>query len=413
MAGRDVVARRRWWCLTTRTNGWAYAHLLETTRSVTDTTVMARYGKDVRRLSVGDLIGDSAPTAEARLMARFQAVMYLTGAVLLGLLLILPGNRSDVEVVIVLALLLAGLGGTLLAFSSVSEREVVVANWIGIMAVGAAIGTVRPMLIVPCFFAWPLLAVGTYLPPRRLVIDLVLSVVTLAASLFWLAAPGDRMPTFVLAVGLFVVICVVTAMWRMRFERLLREMRLLATTDQLTGVLNRHAFSSRMDALRDHPGPLLGIVMLDVDHFKQINDCFGHPSGDAVLRRLAVIVSECVEADHSVARVGGEEFALLLPGYSEGESVGLAERIRDRVGREIFDGGLRVRASFGVVAGPPGQGERMLVDADRALYVAKQRGRDRVVSWSECRRGTAGSGLSDESVCGRGDATSVSCCRVV
>ncbi|MBJ7519826.1 MAG: GGDEF domain-containing protein [Solirubrobacteraceae bacterium] len=318
-------------------------------------------------------------------------MMFLAGAGMVGLLLILPDRHPEDRVaMMVLGLLCVGCGaGLLLAGSALAQRHVVVANWLGILIVGAAVGTIRPVLLVPCFFAWPLLGAGTYLPARRLAIDLCVSVVTFAVALFWLTDPVDRGTMFVSGVGLMVVICVVTTMWHSRVDNLLAEAQFLATRDPLTGLLNRRAFLSRLEAAGEDPSAISGLVMLDVDHFKQINDRFGHPTGDTVLRRLAAVLLESVRADHAVGRLGGEEFALFLPGCDEGEAARIAARIRERVGREIFDGGLRVCASFGVAAGLPAQGEQMLVNADRALYVAKQRGRDRVVSWSECDQGWA------------------------
>ncbi len=164
-------------------------------------------------------------------------------------------------------------------------------------------------------------------------------------------------------------------------------------TDALTGLHNRRYLERRLEeevtrALRyQHP---LSCIFIDADHFKRINDNYGHNAGDAVLRELSLRVKECLRASDVATRFGGEEFALLLPQTEAREAFNLAERIRQKIEREPFTihGGkqIPVAISQGVCAlnilpstASDDLGEQLLNKADEALYTAKQQGRNQVV----------------------------------
>ncbi|VXC33011.1 diguanylate cyclase [Massilia sp. 9I] len=163
------------------------------------------------------------------------------------------------------------------------------------------------------------------------------------------------------------------------------EMARLATTDCLTGLPNRHAFLERAEharqaALRQRQP--LALAMMDIDHFKQINDRFGHATGDEALTVFARTVRETLRAHETVGRLGGEEFAMVLPGTDLGGALQAAERLRQAV-REatvITSGtGYTMTVSIGVVVLDPNETLGMaLARADHALYAAKSGGRDRV-----------------------------------
>ena len=175
-------------------------------------------------------------------------------------------------------------------------------------------------------------------------------------------------------------------------RRLHDELRVLATTDFLTGLPNRREFMRRLEdehaRLRRAAGGRAAVLLLDVDHFKRINDEHGHAAGDAVLRQLGAALREGQRQIDVVGRIGGEEFALLLPGTAPEEAAVLAERLRQRVARTPMgrDGGaapavtVTVTVSIGIAAldGGEGGGEAALRRADQALYCAKHGGRNRV-----------------------------------
>jgi diguanylate cyclase (GGDEF)-like protein/PAS domain S-box-containing protein len=160
--------------------------------------------------------------------------------------------------------------------------------------------------------------------------------------------------------------------------------------DHLTGLANRRAFFEaaeqelmRSDAL---PRPT-AVVAVDADHFKTINDQYGHPAGDAVLRHLAQLLGETFRAVDVVARIGGEEFAILLPSTDLTRAAQVAERLRAAVAAQLvlYDGlQIGCTISVGVAALNDGAGgiDLLLKRADQALYAAKRAGRNRVQCWS-------------------------------
>lgn len=168
----------------------------------------------------------------------------------------------------------------------------------------------------------------------------------------------------------------------------LRELRVLSSTDALTGLPNRRAFQQRVDQLLAHQtrhGTPATLVLLDVDHFKRYNDTQGHPAGDAALQRIAdVLRAACRRATDLPARLGGEEFALLLNDCSLAGGLAYAEDIRTRVEALTLSHGDESRmltVSAGAAELTPGQNaQTWYARADAALYRAKDGGRNRVTA---------------------------------
>lgn len=168
--------------------------------------------------------------------------------------------------------------------------------------------------------------------------------------------------------------------------RLRRDLEQLATLDGLTGLHNRRwldaAFARRLARARDARRPV-SLLMIDLDHFKQLNDRHGHLAGDAVLRRTARRLAETVRPEDLLARYGGEEFAVLLPDTAVDNAVTAAERLRHTVSAPpdpaLGEEAPRVTISVGVATANGGVTlPDLLTAADAALYRAKQAGRDRV-----------------------------------
>lgn len=170
-------------------------------------------------------------------------------------------------------------------------------------------------------------------------------------------------------------------------KRLEQELQREASTDGLTGVLNRRAFtaeSERLLAGAARHGRPLSLMVVDADHFKKVNDVHGHPAGDAVLRALATTLGSALRRSDVLGRLGGEEFAIVLPETDAGNAHELAERllqaVRDcRVRHE--DQTLAITVSIGLAMRLPDDPgfEAVFRRADQALYQAKHAGRDRVV----------------------------------
>jgi diguanylate cyclase (GGDEF)-like protein/PAS domain S-box-containing protein len=169
-----------------------------------------------------------------------------------------------------------------------------------------------------------------------------------------------------------------------------RRLEELAMRDPLTGLLNRRALQERLDQelsrARRHGTPLSALV-LDVDHFKQINDSAGHDAGDAVLRQLGGLLEEIVRDGDIVARYGGEEFVVVAPHTAQQGALVLAERIRGRVeatkcnSRSWF-GRVTVSVGTAELEQAPASAESLLTRADAAMYQAKHQGRNRVCTCS-------------------------------
>jgi diguanylate cyclase (GGDEF)-like protein len=157
-----------------------------------------------------------------------------------------------------------------------------------------------------------------------------------------------------------------------------------AETDALTGLFNRRAFFDRATHL--HRSSTIAVIVLDIDHFKQINDIHGHALGDFVLQTFANILTEAVREDDLVARLGGEEFAVLLPDAPLKTALIVAERIRKKFAERSFlsdDKLFGSSVSVGISKlGNCAMLDELMVQADAALYVAKRSGRNRVILFS-------------------------------
>jgi diguanylate cyclase (GGDEF)-like protein len=165
------------------------------------------------------------------------------------------------------------------------------------------------------------------------------------------------------------------------------ELEELAARDALTGLFNRRWFTSRLSTEIERArryGHALSVIMLDVDHFKSVNDSLGHPAGDQVLVGIADLLTQNTRGSDEVARYGGEEFAVIMPETALPEATLVCEKLRRVVAQSAWgrnDDFGPVTVSIGVSEMEEGDTPGELLDrADSRLYLAKQRGRDRVVS---------------------------------
>ena len=178
--------------------------------------------------------------------------------------------------------------------------------------------------------------------------------------------------------------------WKLvgRLDETQKRLKHIAVTDELTGIKNRRHIMEQMNkeyqrAVRT--GGTLSLMILDIDHFKRVNDSSGHAFGDKVLRAVAEEMQDGLRNYDLLGRIGGEEFLIASPGSTLDEAAGLAERIRQKIkGRTISDRDreITVTVSVGVtsLSEQDASAETILQRADEALYLAKQQGRDRVVS---------------------------------
>jgi diguanylate cyclase (GGDEF)-like protein len=175
--------------------------------------------------------------------------------------------------------------------------------------------------------------------------------------------------------------------------RMYKAVEAMATTDGLTGLTNRRAFQERFGEMlqrAERQGQALTIMLTDIDHFKKVNDTYGHPIGDAVLRRVAQVVASCMRKIDMAARYGGEEFVVVLEATDQAGARQLAERVRKEVQQLCFHsekGPFQCTLSLGM-ATFPGDGRdatALIAQADQALYHAKRNGRNQCVAYADLR----------------------------
>lgn len=201
----------------------------------------------------------------------------------------------------------------------------------------------------------------------------------------WLHAPDWLLPFSALTFAL-LPLSVAAVVFAIINDRLNQQLRARALSDDLTGALSRRGLrelGERMLAMQAHKANQVAVLMLDVDHFKAINDRYGHLVGDDVLRHLTRVVRDHLRDDALLARYGGEEFTVLLPIRGKGEARVVAERLRQQLARTPFptrEGPVAITVSIGgAFHGGGASLEHDLARADACLYQAKQGGRNRVV----------------------------------
>ncbi len=234
---------------------------------------------------------------------------------------------------------------------------------------------------------------------------LAIVAVTFAVNLFiilWLVRSGFAQNSLVMSLvgAAFVSLLVAPAIYwivatplkreyerRLRMESHAAELGQLAITDALTRTRNRRGITiSLLEAMAhaERYGHPLSVAMVDIDHFKNVNDSHGHKAGDRALEGVAGILAETVRVPDKVGRYGGEEFLLVFPETGLEQARKIAERVRTAVGNAAFDVGdkkIKLTVSIGITAFVKSEDlELLLSRADRALYEAKQAGRDRIVT---------------------------------
>jgi diguanylate cyclase (GGDEF)-like protein len=315
--------------------------------------------------------------------ARLAPVRQQAFAVL-ALALIAAGPWIGFEFLIVLFAALAGF--------AIADRGMVrsrrPARWVAfawaaspLMIAGSAAltgGAESPALM---WLALPVTTLGARFEPRgvRLGVAYTVALLLLVSvgldSAYVLEHPQDLIFPFALIVAMAIL-----GGAAVQSER---EHRRVAVIDPLTGLLNRSAFAQRLGELQHQidqgAESSLGFLVADIDHFKSINDAHGHPVGDAVLRDVAYAMRSELRAFDLIYRLGGEEFAILLPGADLEKTRAIGERLRAAVARSST-GGVWVTMSIGAgaVQGSDVRVAQLYAEADAALYRAKRAGRNRV-----------------------------------
>ncbi len=285
-----------------------------------------------------------------------------------------------------------GMTGLAITIASVPPNKTLMRAGVlgGVLTISTMLATTDDFGTTPFFYLWPAVFAAYFATSRFLVLTLAVNAVSLMGALVispidW-AVKADLFIGTSLSVGGMAAL---VAYMRARADRLNDQLELAAQTDALTGLRNRRAFDPELERLlrtAAADGTALSVVMFDIDHFKRFNDRHGHIVGDEALRRMAaVLVDQCRPVD-LVARFGGEEFAVVLPGVEAVGARSLTERVAWALGVEPVERDLRITTSAGVSTLDPHAHHEtivaLLTRADQALYAAKGAGRARAAWWT-------------------------------
>lgn len=197
----------------------------------------------------------------------------------------------------------------------------------------------------------------------------------------------SKIETVALILESFVngTILITVSYFRLRYNKLIIQMKKLVIVDSLTGLYNRRYFDLYLEKtipLSQRVNSPLILIMIDIDYFKKINDNYGHLCGDEALKHISEIIKGNVRISDASVRFGGEEFAIILPNTQLGEGKLLAERIREAVEQSDFtyhNKHVHISISLGVSVYEGGKVEGFIEKADKALYRAKKNGRNQVM----------------------------------
>jgi diguanylate cyclase (GGDEF)-like protein len=330
---------------------------------------------------------DEGDKARDRLvMARSLGSLFVAGA-LVGLISLLLPHASDTKVLGIGAICALALGfGVALTFERgrMPRWAFPAACYVGTILIGLGL-YFSDRADSPYAFYFVLIAMFSayFLSVRQLVLQIGFVAIVYPVIIGMLDAT-DEQPAqrWLLAIWTIIVVGAFIAILRQRMDALIGRLSDAASTDPLTRLFNRRGFRDVFDLELERSrrsGRPCALLMGDLDHFKRVNDVFGHPAGDERLRKFARLLNAGKRRIDAAARMGGEEFALLLPETDEHGAYVIAERLRHAVRDAFAPDQIALTVSFGVAAYPNhgATGDQLLQAADQALYVAKELGRDR------------------------------------
>lgn len=323
--------------------------------------------------------------SDPRLMTFTAATMYGAAALDGAVEGLLPGDPpfSVIPVVVVAAIfvLLLTVG------QRIPRRWLALLGPLGVALAAVALATTHGPGDVAVLYMLPVLWTSLFFGRRGAVTIVACVGLFHAVALLSLPAGAGNPARWVDVMVVAVAVALVVIWLGERNEALVARLRQESHTDSLTGLLNRRGFDERAKLALAHARRArtsLAMATFDVDYFKRINDEWGHEAGDRVLARIGAAIASHTRVIDVAARMGGEEFTVLLAGADAAEAGALAERVRAALALPDPSGTPSVRVSAGVAAcEAPADIETCLRHADSALYQAKRSGRDRVVTFRE------------------------------
>jgi diguanylate cyclase (GGDEF)-like protein len=337
--------------------------------------------------TVGEAL--TLPPRDPRVRARSLFYKFAGGGILAALAIPLSGPGADAIGLAACAVVAMAVGGWVLyRFDELHDATVP-----SLLATGTVLitGAVRfggtSAVAYPLFYIWVSLSAYYFLSRRQAHLQMGLVAVCYATT----AVTTGR---WLLTVGTVCLAGLLIGLLRERTELLTAQLQRAAMTDALTGLANRRAFDERLAeelAAAERSGAALTLLLVDVDRFKETNDALGHARGDLVLTGVADLLREATRSADCAARIGGDEFALLLEATEVGPAYAVAERLLAAVRSTFADEPVATTASIGLAAYPQhaASGAGLHHAADRALYAAKAMGRDRAVVDSAALDGLA------------------------
>jgi diguanylate cyclase (GGDEF)-like protein/putative nucleotidyltransferase with HDIG domain len=334
--------------------------------------------------------------SERAVMARALAALFAAGATLALLTIALPHSQraSDLGLLTIVGVAYCVAAGLYWWAHTLPRRVLPAALLLGsTLIAGVAYFSGQSPSPLVFFYLWVVLYASYFLTKRETVVQIVYAGLAYGALLAARPPPEGIAEWWLVGMGTLLVAAVLIGSMRARAESLILRLYAAARTDPLTKLSNRRGFREHLDLELERARrskTQVSVVIGDVDHFKQVNDRAGSNVGDSVLRRLARVLEEGRRQLDGVARVGGEEFALLLPDTDGHKALLTAERLRCELGKEFRTDLIRLTMSFGVASFPQ-NGETagsLLRAADEALHAAKQNGCDRCVLHSQALAGS-------------------------
>jgi diguanylate cyclase (GGDEF)-like protein len=322
---------------------------------------------------------------DRRIIALAGGALFLAGG-LIGLVgVLLPhAPAANVPVIAAVCAVSVALGAALIAGGArVPARLVPIACAGGTVLISLALYySDRATSPYALYFVLVAMFCAYFLSPRQLVIQTAFIAVSYLLATGVLSGGGESAQRWLSTIWTVILVAAFIAVLRRRMDGLIGRLSDAARRDPLTDLLNRRGFQEAFDLELERSrrgGRPCALLLADLDHFKRVNDQLGHPAGDQRLQKMAKLLGTGKRRIDAAARMGGEEFALLLPDTDEHGGYVIAERLRHAVREAFAADPVPVTVSLGVASFPRhgATGDQLLIAADQALYVAKELGRDR------------------------------------
>jgi diguanylate cyclase (GGDEF)-like protein len=329
---------------------------------------------------------DSPARQDDRQAIATSAAAIYAGAAIVGTVEgLLPGGEhfslGPALAALVLAITVALVG------PRAPRGALIVLGPIGVALIAITLATTVGYGDAAIFYTWPMLWMAFWYRRRGMLLSILTIGIGHGLALLTMDAAHASIDRWIDVVAATLVVGLVVHRLRTFIQGLLDQLETEARVDPLTGLLNRRGFELRTAPMAEASGLTLSVVVLDLDHFKAVNDSYGHETGDRVLRWLGTVLREQSRGVDVVARMGGEEFVVLLPRTDAAHAERFAERVRAAMGAADAEARLRIglpaelqlTVSAGIAAGvAPIDLDALVTAADGALYAAKNAGRDRV-----------------------------------